>query len=248
MRFVRFNVVLLLLLLAMVAGRPRSGLAADQQSHYLSPTAVQAKFLLPAPPSVGSEEYNAEIAEILAIQAARSDAQIKRFHSQETLGLDAFKDIMPEWFTPDDLPKLKKLIKAASKEAATPVDDGKTYFKRPRPFREESRIQPLGSPDEEFAYPSGHATRGIIYARILAQLEPSKADALMERARQIGWNRVIGGMHHPSDIAAGRVLGQAIARALLRNADFKEDLQDVKDEYRAAKKAHVAAREPVHAQ
>ena len=57
---------------------------------------------------------------------------------------------------------------------------------------------------------------------------PNKADALLEGGRQIGWNRVIGGMHHPSDIAARRVLGQAIARSLLRNEEFKAQLPEVR--------------------
>jgi acid phosphatase (class A) len=218
---------------------------AEQQVRYLSPKAVQARYLLPAPPSAGSDEYKAEIDEMLALQGRRSDVQVKQFRAQESLGLGAFMDIMPDWCTPDNLPKLKTLIKTVSKAASGPVDNGKNYFKRARPFREDNRIQPLGTRDQEFAYPSGHATRGILYAKILAQLEPDKADVLMERGRQIGWNRVIGGMHHPSDIAAGRVLGQAIARALLRDADFKAELKDVKDEYEAVKRAHAEAAAPV---
>ena len=70
----------------------------------------------------------------------------------------------------------------------------------------------------------------------------------MERGRQIGWNRVVGGMHHPSDIAAGRVLGQAIARALLRDADFKAQLEEVKEEYEAAQKKHPQNRAESHAE
>ena len=224
------RVAILTIALAAIAVR-----AAGQTQGTVVPK-VQAKHLLPAPPSVGSDEQKAEIDEILAIQAARNETQIKQFRSQETLSLSAFKDIMPDWFSPDDLPKLKKLYQTVSKEAAAPVDNGKNYFKRQRPFREDGRIQPLGARDDEFSYPSGHATRGMLYATILAQIAPDKANALLERGRQIGWNRVIGGMHHPSDIAAGRVLGQAIARSLLRNAEFTAELADVKEEYEAVLK------------
>ena len=189
---------------------------------------------------------------MLTMQAARTESQIKQFHSQESLGLAIFKDIMPELGTPQNLPKLKKLYKTVKDAAAAPIDTGKNYFKRLRPFREDSRIEPLGPHDQEFAYPSGHATRGYLYAKILAQIDPEKADALMERGRQIGWIRVVGGMHHPSDIAAGRVLGQAIARALLRDPDFKAQLEEVKEEYEAAKKNHAQnhaeAAAPAHAQ
>ena len=84
--------------------------------------------------------------------------------------------------------------------------------------------------------PSGHATRAILGAIILAQLDPARADKLMERGREIGWDRVIGGVHHPSDIAAGRVLGQAVAQALLKSPDFLADLKEVKQEYETIKK------------
>jgi acid phosphatase (class A) len=234
------RVAILTIALAAIALR-----AAGQTQSTAVPK-VQAKLLLPAPPSVGSEEQKAEIEEILAIQATRTDAQIKQFRSQETLSLAAFKDIIPDWFSPNDLPKLKKLYQAMSKDSAVAVDEGKSYFKRRRPYQEDSRIQPLGRHDNEFAYPSGHATRGMLYATILAQIAPDKADALLERGRQIGWNRVIGGMHHSSDIAAGRVLGQAIARSLLRSAEFKAELAEVKEEYEAAKKSHAEAGAPVH--
>jgi acid phosphatase (class A) len=221
--------------------------AAIAQPSVVTPRPVQAKLLLPAPPEVGSDEYRAEINEILAIQSMRTEQQIKHFHSQESLGLTAFKDIMPELAKLDDLPKLKKLYKVAKDATATPVDNAKNYFKRLRPFREDSRIEPLGTRDQEYSYPSGHATRGYLYAKILSQIAPSKAEALMERGRQIGWNRVIGGMHHPSDIAAGRVLGQAIARSLLRDPDFRDQLDEVKEEYQAAKKNHAVVA-PVHAE
>ena len=99
---------------------------------------------------------------MLAMQAARTETQIKQFHSQETLGLGLFKDIMPELATPDELPKLKKLYKTVKDAAGEPVDTGKNYFKRLRPFREDSRIEPLGPHNQEFAYPSGHSSRGRI--------------------------------------------------------------------------------------
>jgi acid phosphatase (class A) len=185
---------------------------------------------------------------MLALQAARTEKQIGQFRSQESLSLAAFKDILPELESLDDLPKLNKLFKVMKDAAATPVDTGKDYFKRLRPYREDSRIEPLGRRDEEYAYPSGHSTRGYIYARILSQIDPDKKDALMERGRQIGWNRVVGGMHHPSDIAAGRVLGQAVARALLRDPDFKAQLKEVKKEYEAAKNNHADVAAPAHAQ
>ena len=151
--------------------------------------------------------------------------------------LASFADIMPDFCTAENLPKLDKLLTAASKDLKYFGGAAKEYFQRKRPYWEDSRIQPLGPREEDFAYPSGHASRGILFAMILAQLEPRLADKLAERGREIGWDRVIGGVHHPSDIVAGRVLGLAVARALLRNPGFKADLKEVKQEYATFKKS-----------
>lgn len=230
---VRWFITCLLLLVAA------STQAADKDLRYLQPNSLHPTRLLPAPPSVGSEEYKSEIDQILAIQAARTPAQIKRFQAENKLGLAAFAGVMPDSCTADNLPKLDKLLKAAINESKYFGGVAKDFFQRKRPYREDSRIQPLGPPDEECAYPSGHATRGILCATILAQVDPGRANRLMERGRQIGWDRVIGGVHHPSDIAAGRVLGQAVARALLRNPDFQADLKEAKEEYETFKKSNT---------
>ena len=80
------------------------------------------------------------------------------------------------------------------------------------------------------SYPSAHATCAMVYAIILAELAPYQRPALLERAREIGWNRVVAGAHYPSDVSAGRVLGQAIALALLSDRAFQEELARVKAE------------------
>src|SRR5208283_3499611 len=85
------------------------------------------------------------------------------------------------------------------------------------------------------AYPSGHATRGILFARILAQIAPDSRVELMERGREIGWDRVIAGVHRPSDIVAGRTLGEAIANALLDSKGFQEELAAAKAEFEEVK-------------
>ena len=62
----------------------------------------------------------------------------------------------------------------------------------------------------------------------------------MERGREIGWDRVIAGLHHPSDIVAGRVLGQALAEAVLADPKFHDDFAAMKKELTDAEH-HAAA-------
>ena len=86
----------------------------------------------------------------------------------------------------------------------------------------------------DYSYPSGHSTRGTVYAQVLAELFPEKREALVAKGRETGWLRVQGGVHYPTDIYAGRVLGQALARDFLASASFQADLAAVKAELAAA--------------
>ena len=58
---------------------------------------------------------------------------------------------------------------------------------------------------------------------------------LMERGREIGWDRVIAGVHRPSDIAAGRTVGEAITNALLDSKEFQQELAATKAEFEEVK-------------
>lgn len=85
-----------------------------------------------------------------------------------------------------------------------------------------------------YAYPSGHSTRGTVFATVLAELFPDKRDALLAKGWESGWLRVIGGVHYASDVYAGRVLGKAVARELLKNPRFQADMEAAKAELAAA--------------
>ncbi len=232
---VRFSTIAILLCLAARAA------AKDKDLRYLTPDAIHVEFLLPPPPTVGSEEQKAEIDVMLAIQATRTPAQVKRFEAEITFDMSAFDGVMGSWFTPHNLPKLDKLLKEAAAESKFFSVAAKDTYRRKRPFCADSRIKPLDDREVDYGYPTGHGTRGFLFACILARIESKKKDALMERGRQIGWDRVIGGVHYPSDIAAGRVLGLTIAHLLLSNREFEGQLREAKIEYDQFKKDHVLA-------
>lgn len=92
----------------------------------------------------------------------------------------------------------------------------------------------------EGSYPSGHSTRGMADALILAELVPDARQALLDRGRRIGFDRVIAGVHFPSDVVAGRVLGQAIARALLADPRFRTAVKAAQAEIAAARGSATA--------
>jgi acid phosphatase (class A) len=66
---------------------------------------------------------------------------------------------------------------------------------------------------------------------------PDHKDALMARAKLIGDDRVVAGQHFPSDVAAGRVLAQAIFDKMSKNPEFQSDFEKVKEECLAKEKS-----------
>lgn len=104
-----------------------------------------------------------------------------------------------------------------------------TYFKkqfaRPRPYDVDDTIKPcVKRPGGERAYPSSHAALGTVGGCVLAKAFPRKAAKLREYGAYLGELRVIVGVHHPSDVAAGQALGKEICDKLLADGEFKEEL------------------------
>jgi acid phosphatase (class A) len=213
--------------------------AQAERPSYFSPTAVDPIRLLPGPPSAGSAEAREELELMESIQHSRTKEDIDRCASEANLTIAAFKSVLGPWCTADNLPRLAKLFKALAKDSKPLVNAGKDHFKRPRPEREDAQIHVPIEDEATFAYPSGHSTRGTMYALILAELLPAHREALLQRGREIGWDRVVAGLHHPTDIYAGRVLGQALAESLLADPKFQNEFVQLKKELSEAEQ-HAA--------
>ncbi len=208
-----------------------AAVARGEKLHFLSKTAVDTVKWLPAPPARDSEEAKAELDLVVALQAKRTTAQEKRCCAEDKLGMAAYQSVFGEWFTVEKLPKVDTLLKKAGKDAGYFLETAKTHFERPRPFVVDDRVRPIVEKEKTCAYPSGHATRGILFARILAKIAPDSRAELMERGREIGWDRVIAGVHRPSDIAAGRIVGVAVANAMFDSKEFQQELAAAKAEF-----------------
>jgi undecaprenyl-diphosphatase len=90
---------------------------------------------------------------------------------------------------------------------------------RERPYLVHPEPEPLLRSSVELAFPSGHAATSFAGATLLALALPRLAWPLLGLAAAIGWSRVYVGVHWPSDVLAGALLGAALAfgvRALPR--------------------------------
>jgi acid phosphatase (class A) len=190
--------------------------------------------LLPAPAALETEEMRAELLTVLRVQESRTDKEVKRARADEKIRIDSFQTALGPWLTANNLPRLQALFERMEKEAKVHSDIAKNHFKRPRPLVADPRVKPLFEQSDP-GYPSGHALRGQMFALVLSELAPDKAETLLGRGREIGWSRVVGGVHFPSDVSAGRTLGQALAREMLANPAIRTELAEIHREFDAAR-------------
>ncbi|HEY4344759.1 MAG TPA: phosphatase PAP2 family protein [Parvibaculum sp.] len=156
--------------------------------------------------------------------------------------------IAPEVFAAKDDQELAKTLPATielfgamtslSKKAS---GDAKKAYGRTRPFAAKvdglPQIVPLLPVDNlknSPSYPSGHTAFAYETALVLASLVPEEQDAIYARAAQYGHNRLVVGVHFPSDVEQGKVSGALIAAAYMQQDDFRTKLEKARPEIRKA--------------
>jgi undecaprenyl-diphosphatase len=83
----------------------------------------------------------------------------------------------------------------------------KRSTRRPRPFECCDGIRACGRVPDAFSFPSGHTLHAFAFAALLSGLHPALAPWLWSFAVLVALSRVVLGLHFPSDVAAGAVLG-----------------------------------------
>jgi acid phosphatase (class A) len=198
---------------------------------YFDPATVDYKALLPNPPAVGSPEAAKEIDLILQYQATRTPEQVARIRDEaKHLNVWLFATVLGPTFNEKNRPVTAKFFKEIDNNEWLVAKAAKDYWKRPRPPQQDARVHPPIDLPKNASYPSGHSTYGTVDALVLSELAPELKDALVARGRQIGDDRVIAGVHFPSDVEAGRTLGKAIFQALEASPVFQSDLAAAKAE------------------
>lgn len=206
---------------------------------YLPADAINEPRILPAPPQKGSPRAEADRAVFRETRALvgspRYEAAILDAREGVSNMLPRFACALNAQATPAALPKLTVLLERATADVFESNNTGKVYFKRERPPASDSGAVcvPLQPSDMTRDYPSGHASRGWLYALLLTELAPDRASALLTRGRSFGESRVVCGVHNATAIEAGRVVGASVVAALHGDVGFRADMDAARVEMAA---------------
>lgn len=215
----------LLILAALLALAAR---AAD----FIAPDALDWRALVPPPPARRSVADESECLTVLLLEANRTPEQAAlalRFESYTVFKL--LQPVLGDWATPENLPKLAALFQQATVETRPFNIAAKDGYARPRPHVALPQLKTAyAQKPDGFAYPSGHATGASLHAVLLAALLPEYAADWDKQAELVRLSRLYGGAHYPSDVIAGRRLGEAVAREMLKSPNLQQRLAEVRAE------------------
>ena len=84
---------------------------------------------------------------------------------------------------------------------------------RPRPYQILSMGKIGAAPLDAFSFPSGHTLHAVAFTLVALAYYPALAPVLIVFTLLTAASRVVLGLHYPSDVLAGAVLGASIAGA-----------------------------------
>lgn len=229
------HVLLLISISVALGGYPEPG-------KYLRTTDLDVTKVIPAAPADDSLATAADLETVHQVQKRRTPEMIALagYFAEDTVF--QYDAVIGPWFTAENLPRTAAFFLQIDSDRYAISSKGKQVWQRPRPPLLDARIKPCVHLPKSGSYPSGHSTQAFLWAGLLAEVFPEHRAALRERAELVAWSRVIGGVHYPTDITAGRMLGDRLAVEFLKRPAVRQALLEVREEMLAASaRAHATA-------
>ena len=203
--------------------------------HFIADNALDYRALIAPPPAADSLVTRAELDVVLQFQDLRTPALAKRAQEIEKETLFEFgADVVGPWFTAEHLPKTAALF-VAVREDFIPVNRAsKAVWPRKRPPYADARVKPCVESSDSPSYPSGHGIQSSLWSALLTELMPDHAAGFQARALETRRLKLFTGVHYPRDLEAGRLVGEALAREMLKSPALQLALAEARAEIAAA--------------
>ena len=219
-----------LALLASPLAAPQPGRAgpADQAPGIAAGLRLDSPALgrvIGTPPAPGSREEAADLAVLLWLQRFRTPEMVAATWLMLDRHVSTFSSAVGA-----ELGTATPALKAGLESFMAPVSAAYGVIKRQqarvRPYLAHPELHPCLPPEATGSFPSGHAVWFRATAELLADLLPERRERLERVGRQGGANRVLCGVHYPSDVEAGQLFGAAAARQIIASPQWRAFRED----------------------
>lgn len=195
---------------------------------------------LPAPPDTSSVAYIDDFVQWQWGKSVRPTARGERASDESASSTTEMARIYSEALgfkiSRTETPAIYNLMSRSYHTAEQASKNPKEKYMRIRPVIQYNEI-PTGRSDRleslrtSGSYPSGHTTRGMATALVLAEMAPEYQDTILRRGFEYGESRVIVSAHYQSDVNAGYMCASACVAAIHSVPAFMEDMAAARAEY-----------------
>jgi acid phosphatase (class A) len=192
---------------------------------YIAPGTFDALDMLPRPPSADSAAEKSDLTELHAIERSRSAEDIAHARADaRERDIFIFRTVLGDKFNAAALPLTARLSANIESDVLADAEPVKGDLPRARPYNIDETLHPVCKHKKrDDSYPSGHTITGYVMALTLASMLPEKRTAIFARADDYAHNRLVCGVHHPSDVEAGKEIAYALYGRLEASAKFRAD-------------------------
>lgn len=86
---------------------------------------------------------------------------------------------------------------------------------RPRPYQVHQVIRLGERPLDHFSFPSGHTLHAVMATTVLGYVQPVLLILMLPFTVLVALSRMVLGLHYPSDVAVGAIIGGTVASAIV---------------------------------
>lgn len=91
---------------------------------------------------------------------------------------------------------------------------------RPRPYQVHQVIRLGERPLDHFSFPSGHTLHAVMITTVLGYIQPLLLVLMLPFTILVALSRMVLGLHYPSDVAIGALIGGLVASGIISAAPY----------------------------
>ncbi len=201
---------------------PAGGMFGQAKSYYLT---SGSQFRPAAPPAVGSEMFNTDLAEVVSRTQNRTAGELAIAHFWDSPSgthtpVGYWNELASKYaedahLNEREATQLFANAQAAMYDALIACWDAKYHYWFLRPSQASASVSlAFGNPNHP-SYPSGHSCVSSAAANVLAHYFPAKSGELSELLEEASMSRLLAGIHYRFDMVAGKQIGDDVAALAL---------------------------------